>query len=480
MTSEPTGRARQILLRLVPIAALVFFLAWIYVSVRSTHAWDDAEPELLTQAWRLAQGSPIYTGIDSPPYTHAVHGPLFPGVVSLALRVTGLNYLPAKAITCLAVLALGLAVLQLSRRWDGETRSGFLAVCLLFLIPAFLYNATRVHPQMLAVALSVWSLAFFIRGRFLDTAVVSPVFAVLALYTKQSQIALPLAMAIYLLLRNRRWFLPYATVGALAGLLPLVWLQYETGGQFLRHVTLLANFTYSTQRFPLLFLEHAGPFLPLLVMALPVLVRRLRENSWEEVDLYLLAAFGVACFTLGGLGAHTQYVVELSVVVILFLLRTGAFSSTKVRDAILTFQILGLLIYTPIFIWQKAQFALASYRAAESILPILRGEPGPIVSEQASLALFSGREPFIKLFDYGDYARQGKWDERKLLSEIEDRRIAWVITEFPIEEPLEEGKHTQRFNPAVVDAVRSHYRRAHVFPPYYLYRPRDPAPARSS
>ena len=86
---------------------------------------------------------------------------------------------------------------------------------------------------MTAVALSVWSLVFFLRNRWMETVILSPLFAVLAFYTKQTQIALPLAMAVYLVFRNRRWLLPYVSVLCLGGLIPFLWLQRITGGSFL-------------------------------------------------------------------------------------------------------------------------------------------------------------------------------------------------------------------------------------------------------
>ncbi len=471
-STTPLLRLRLILCRLVPFAAVFCFLAWCFVFVRPTHSWDDSEPEILNLAWRLALNKPLYGNLDTPPYIHAAYTPLYPGVVALLLRFTGLNYLPAKLVTFLSVLAIGWAMTRLSRLWSGQGTAGLWAWCFCLLVPAFLYNAVRAHAQMLAVALSIWSFVFFLRGRFLDIVLWSPVLSILALYTKPVQLAAPLVVGLCLLLRNRRWFLSWAAVIVTAGLLPLVWLQNLTGGLFLHHVVELNNLSYHVTSIPGRFLEHAAVFLPFLGLALVLLWPRLRRKEWEPVDIYLLISFLLTIISFGRIGAHTQYVVELCVVTLLFLLRATGLPSIPGRHLLMTVQLAAVLLYTPLFIAvQKGPFGLASHRAAEKIYPLLQQVPGPILSEQASFALFSGREPFIQLFDFADFARRGAWDEGKLIRELEQRNFAWVITEFPVEQPIRREKDLQRFNPAVVHAIRSHYRRFDFVHPYYLYRP---------
>jgi len=472
MTKTPLFHIRLLLGRLIPAAALLCFLAWCYVYVRPAHSWDDSEPEILNMAWRLAQNKPIYGSIDTPPYVHTAYTPLYLSVVATLLHFTGLSYLPAKFVTFLAVLAIGWAMSRLSRLWTGHVTNGLWALCFCLLVPAFLYNAVRANVQMLAVAFSVWSFVFFLRGRFRDVVLWSPLLSILAIYTKQTQLAAPLAMGLYLLLRNRRWFLPWAAVAATAGLLPLLWLQRITGGLFLRHTIELNNLSYLPREIPWLFLQHAGAFFPFLGLALFLLLPRLREKQREPVDLYLLVSFLLTLFFLGRLGAHSQYVVELCVVTLLFLIRTTGLASMPGRSALLAVQLAMVLGYTPLYIaLEKGRFGMASQRAAERIYPLLRQQSGPILTEQGSFALFSGHELFIQLFVFSDFARRGIWDEGKLVREIEHRNFVWVITEFPVEQPLQRVKDLERFNPPVVDAIRSNYQRAEVIGPYYLYRP---------
>ena len=112
--SEYLRQVRPYVVRFVPVAAAICFLCWCYVSVRPFHAWDDAEPEILNQAWRLSQGEQIYRTIDTPPYLHTAYPPLYFTIVAAALKLTGLSYLPAKLVSFLSVLAIGVALALLA------------------------------------------------------------------------------------------------------------------------------------------------------------------------------------------------------------------------------------------------------------------------------------------------------------------------------------------------------------------------------
>ncbi|MGA2263213.1 MAG: glycosyltransferase family 39 protein [Acidobacteriota bacterium] len=467
--------ARPWLCRVVPAVAVFCFVAWCYVSLRSNYSWDDAEPEILNTAWRLASGQSIYRGIDTPPFSFAAYTPLYYALVAFQMMFTGLSFLPAKLISFLAALSVGWAMVRLNREWHGQTRDGLWAAFFLFLIPAFLYNAARSHPQMLAVALSVWSLVFFLRNRWLETVIISPLFAVLAFYTKQTQVALPMAMVIYLALRNRRWLGCYIATCAVAGLIPLIWLQRVTEGHFLLDTFRLANLAFMTWQIPGIFIHFAGPIFLFIGLAVYIAWGHFRKGSWEPIDLYLACVLLTTLVSLGRIGAHGQYVLELLVVVLLFLLRTTGLPSMRGRDVLISCQVLFLLIYAPLFIFLEEGLGdMARNRAAEQIYPLLRTGSGPILSQQASFALFARGEVYVQLMHFTALSRAGLWNQQLLLSEIDKHTFSWVITEFPIEESVLSDDDHERFTPEVVEALRRNYRRQEEVYPYYLYSPRPP------
>jgi hypothetical protein len=441
--------------------------------VRPDFSWDDAEPEILNQAWRLARGESIYHGIEAPPFAFAAYPPLYFGLVAFLLKFTGLSFIPAKLISFLAALSIGWALILLNKEWNKNRYGGIWATCFLFLIPAFLYNATRTHAQMTAVALSIWSLVFFLRNRWKYTVIISPLFAVLAIYAKQTQIALPLAMLIYLAFRNRRWLAPYVAVIALAGGIPFLLLQKLTNGYFFFNIVRLAGLSYDPLQIPQIFIHHAGPIIIFIGLAIFISWKHFKNGTWESIDCYLACVLATTIFSLGRVGAHGQYVLELLVVVLLFLLRTVNLPVIQGRDVLIGVQILILFVYTPIFIFvEEGLWDIPSYGAAAKIYPLLKAHSGPILSQQGSFALFGSGEIFIQLFHFTALSRAGLWDQSLLLKEIEKQTFPFVITEFAIERPATSENAKERFTPEMLEALRAHYQPLMTVDPYHLYFPR--------
>jgi hypothetical protein len=466
-------RAQPLLCRGVPVAATICFLAWCFVSVRSDFSWDDAEPEILNQAWRVAKGESLYHGIDAPPFAFAVYPPLYYMLVGSLLKFTGLSFYPAKLLSFLAALSIGWALVRLNKEWNNRKNDGIWTAFLLFLIPAFLYNSTRAHVQMMAVALSIWSLVFFLRNRWKETLIISPLLAVLAFYTKQTQVALPLAMMIYLAFRNRQWLIPYAATLAAAGLIPFLWLQKATGGYFFFNAVQLAKLNYDIFQIPLIFIHHAGPILILICLALLALWKRFRNSAWEPVDCYLGCVLITTLVSLGRIGAHGQYVVELLVVTLMYLLRTVNLPAIPARQTLVSLQILILFLYAPLFIFlEEGLWDIPANKAAAKIYPLLKIHRGPILSQQNSFALFGTGEIYIQLFDFATLSRAGLWDQNLLLREVGRKTFSAVITEFPIEGPASSENARERFTPEMLEALRRNYQRQEAVYPYYVYSPR--------
>jgi hypothetical protein len=463
-------RFQPLLSRWVLIAAAFCFLAWCFVSVRSNFAWDDSEPEVLNLAWRLANGASIYHGIEAPPFAFAPYPPVYLAVLAALLKLAGLSYLPAKMLSFLAALAIGWALVRLSREWNHTVKGGLWAAFFLFLIPAFLYNSTRCQVQMVAAAFSIWSFVFFLRNRWKETLVISPLLAILAIYTKQTQLALPLAMTAYLAFRNRRWLFPYLSALAIGGLIPFLWLQKITHGYFYIDIVRLAKLGYNAWDIMPVFISHAGPMVIFIGIALSLLWRRFRDGKWEPIDCYLTCVFLMTVFTLGRVGAHGQYVLELLVVTLLFLVRTTGLPEIPGRAALVSIQILILLIYAPLFIvLEEGLWDLSANRAATQIYPWIQNQSGPVLSQQNSFPLFGRGGIYIQLFHFTALSRAGLWDQSLFLNEIDKRTFCCVITEFPIEKQARSHNADERFTPEMLKALQRNYRTEKVIGPYYIY-----------
>lgn len=471
------GRLRPGLCRAVPVAAVLCVLGWCYVSVRANFSWDDAEPEILNYAWRLVNGKSIYNGIDSAPFEFAIYPPIYIWILAFLLKFSGLSFLPAKLITFLSAISIGWATVRIGRAYGKSLQTAIWASFLLFLFPAFLYNSVRAHVQMLAVAFSIWSLVLFLRNRKTETLILSPLLAALAIYTKQTQVALPLAVVTCLLIRDRRRLVPYAGLCGIFCIIPLIWLQKATNGFFLLDTVQLARLSYSFREIPLVFVHHAGPAFIFIGIASLALWRRIRDGNWDVLDCYLGWTFIVTLISLGRPGAHGQYVVELLVVTVLYLVCVTDLSAIRKQSAAIALQLIILLIYTPAFILiEEGRWDIAANKSSGRIYSIVKSGSGPILSQQGSFALFGRGEIYIQLFHFSMLSRAGLWDQSLLLRDIEKRKFSWVVTEFPIErDPSPGSSNWERFTPEMLNALRKNYEQTSLVEPYRLYAPRPVA-----
>src|SRR5581483_9819019 len=136
---------------LIPYSALLTLLLWCPLVFHGDHSWDDADPECLYNGYRVTLGKPLYHGPEGPPWVMSPYTPLYQVLDGAGMRVTGLSYYPARLISVLSTLALAFALRELAERWRESAREGFWAFCLLLVVPAFLYNFARPHPQIMAV-----------------------------------------------------------------------------------------------------------------------------------------------------------------------------------------------------------------------------------------------------------------------------------------------------------------------------------------
>jgi hypothetical protein len=465
------ARAEPTLERLVPWAALVVFLLWAPFLVPAFHSPDDAEPEILNGAYRLSRGLPLYHGTEGPPWVITPYPPLYTALVAAGLRITGLSYRPARALSLVSSAALGLALATLSRRWYGSWRPGLRAGCLLLLVPAVLYNCGRPHPQMLAVTLSLWSYVLF-ESKGALSRLASPLLAVLAVYTKQTQIALPLAAVLFLFWRERARLVPYVLALGVFAVPPLLWLESTTRGAFLDSIGRLALLPYDFTQLFTVPIQHMGIFFLFIGLAAHRLARRLRERTIEPLDVYLAVLALVTLPTLARLGAHSQYVLELLVLIAVYLLRHGGLRPQPGGEGAWSLQLAALLVYAPLFVLvQEGPFERSSFESAPKVRDLVLSAPGPIISQQGSFSLFTRGEIHVQLFHFMGLTRTGVWDESPLLRELTEHRVAWVITESPLESPLTGSPQEERFTPELWRALGQNYERRAQYGPYYVYAP---------
>jgi len=453
---------------IVPAVAALCLLGWCWSVFTPHFAFDDAESEILNQAWRLAQAEQLYKPIADKPFLHTAYTPLYFALTALSLKLTGLSTIGGKLISLLSALAIGLAFLKLGKRWHQKISPGFLLFCFLLLTPAFLYNLARVHVQMLAVALTIWALILLLTKDSISSTILAALLAVLALLTKQTEIALPIAAICWLALRDKRRLAVFAATFLALALSSFATLQWLTNGEFFINAVSTNLLTYDVTDIPLILIHWAGPLIVVVIIAAVSVWARLRERSADLLDVYFIGVVLQTILTSGRLGAHSQYVVELCVVTFIIVLRQW-----PVRPMLIFAQALLLIVYAPLFVlFEEGGPARAASAAANRVYSVIRTVDGPVLSQQGSFSLFTRGEIAVQLFQFSSLSRLGLWDQTRLLSDVESKRFAWVITEFDVTSNGLSSSDRERFTPELIEAIRKNYIVRQDVAPYFILRPK--------
>lgn len=476
---------------------------------------DNEEGALLWQAMELSRGRGIYRPLDEPPFVAGTYPPLYMALAAPFVDADAPSFRAGRLITGLAAIAVAAAIalaILVRRRRPFEA----LLAALLFFCTFEVNNwIAYFRVDMLALAFSVAGVALLAAGRGPHPA---PRVAALALFvaaflTKQTQLAAPAAVVLWLAAREgwrpaARFALAFAASLAVA----LLGLAAATRGQFLLHA-----FAYNANtwvaRDVWVWLRHVWRFYPGLVVAGAVLLAatawlrhgargtdpRADSSPWAESPLpwYMVTSL-VHIAAIGKQGSAENYLLEplaawaLGIGDLLAGLLVAAAAApcgdggrarrvvTRTAPllvcAVLLFQGLYAHRVRPI-VFSRGPVTPHESRAFGAAAQAVRAEKGDTWCELAMLNLLAGRSPHLQPFIMSELARQGRWDETPFLADLGRRRFALVVTAFDVFS----GDATNVYTTGMLRALRANYRpdriERGVTWNYHLYRPISPGAA---
>lgn len=393
----------------------------------------------------------LYPSNAAPPYRAAIYSPLNYYFQAITMFITGpRSMLGGRLITVLASLYICYSLYRIARQQELATvrRAGVgisLAAALTPFATAALYDwGVLAKADMLAIAFSlagvqrIWEAG---QARRRD-ARLWPYFGAgllcaLALLTKQSALAAPIAIVIWLGL-GREWRFMAAFVGSLAGSLVVVGVGFQlaTGGAFFRHLV-----TYNSQPYDLDFLGAALNYLLWTHIVMLVLaafwVARPLVGRFERMDLwriYFLAALAVS-FSAGKVGADYNYYIEsLCLMSLLAWWQVGRLMALRsewrlgpvrlpVAMIALVFMVIQLfqLHHIPLLAEGSNTPTPADFDRPNQVAAQLRdlSQQGPLLAEDSGWQATQGLpveldDPFV----FGQLAPAGSWDSRAFMEKL--------------------------------------------------------------
>ena len=438
------------------------------------------ESIVLEQARRIGTDQPLYPSPLDLPLTVTAYPPLYYALVGGLQRVADdSSYAVGRLVSAAAMLGsavlLAWCVRSLVGRWSAGLLSGglFLTQNLTVLVWS---SAHRVDP--LALSLTLGGLALASAGRTRVAALA----LVLAVLTKQSYLAAPLAVCV-LLWPCRRVLLTFVGVFA-AGLAVAIGLTVLLVGRWFAWHTIVANanpwdFEYFAAQLGALLQFNALPIcLAAGTLALP---ERPGERLWRA---YFFITGVVSLVTVGKIGASSNYWLELSAAVAVLIGVAAARIVSEARlnapfgpTAFASLVLAALMMSIPAYqatVYQSLALRLVGPTGAIvaqlATVPLAASEPGEVLTDDPGLALMAGKPIQFEFVIFTLLAGQGVWDEGPILDAIQGRRFDLIILSQSIETPprrLIEARWTE----TVRQAVQAAYQPAGQHGGYSLYRP---------
>jgi Dolichyl-phosphate-mannose-protein mannosyltransferase len=408
----------------------------------------------------------------SPPqFVYTTYPPLSFYLIGALGTILGNIDMAGRWVALLGFLASAVLAAMIVQRMTGQRRYAvYSAACFVIWIAA--YKADRVgmnDPQFLGMALSMAGLYCFVRGpeeaKWLR---LSSVWFVVALFTKHSLMALPLAVAVQLFLTNRKHLLTWLIAGAVVGF-GLLAVTFLTGGPYFFTDLLLPrihgwDLLMANVAFYLMFFQV--PLVATLVWAL--WEPRLRPAS---LAIWVAAAGTVIGFIFccsGGSDWNHLFDAIMGLALVAGLLLPGAEKAVQTlpwRHAVFAALLAVPFFYTSwILLPQRVSDDLAALRAIPQLereftagADFLRSQQGPALCENLLLCYTAGKPMTYDNFAVEQLVKTATVPERRLLQMIDRHEYPTIQLDIAGYEPLQAAAR-QGFSAAFMGELLAQYR----------------------
>ncbi len=492
---------------------LLVYLAltlWLgIVGLMYPYQLDYGEGIVLWFARQLAHGQPIYKGLTDLPYASSNYPPVALLLAAMLMPLLGDGYSSGRLLNFVAALSVTALIYHLVYGETRDRRAGILAALFFFGSPYIYHWIPLFRVDLIGLAFAfagVYVLWKFDRHSptadrrtVVHYVLCLTVLFLLALYTKHSLIAAPLAAFLTLWQRGRRIALAFAfALGTLGSALYLA-LDVVTRGGFTFGIIESNATVFLLEQLGTLVQNFVSTFPILLLLALWSWTARVRAKQMGALEWYAVTTFA-ALVMAGRVGAWENYFFEALAIVCVFAGFTLDVSGFTFHVSRFTFQVSGFTSYisrllppayrllppasrllTPalyplllfaqlVLMWHDPRIAAdliaRDTPANEELARVLARTSGLIISEDMGALVTSGKPVVYYTFQYSALAQSDKWDQQWELNGLRDGQFALVILERGTRENVE---HYRRFTRQFVSTLDHYYARTRTIGKYELY-----------
>ena len=462
-------------------AVAAFGLALTFAFVCLEYPIDWAEGRVFETARLILEGAPLYCDIDHLPCADLTYPPLYSALVAALEKVFGAGFRAGRALSFASLIWILVSLYRIARaHFDGRSALAAPAVFLFFVEVSFFAGVMR--PDVLSLALVLAAMDVLIRRPTIPGAVASALVMLLGLFTKPHSLAAVFAVCIYLALKDRKRLAAFVAVGMAGGALIFGLGQFLTGGRFLDHHLryVMSQSNTLTQLRRVLF-YGALPWAILIVVGLYQSLRALRHPV-SLVPIYFVTSLAWALATAGKDGAAPNYLFELYVATSLAVAgflharherpSEPAGRLDRLAGVLLSIQVVLCLFLNPWIGLERYFSNRKLWSGRETMVPLLRAAPEPILVEELGVAGYTGHQLFVDSFVATRLSNLHQWDEGPLLELLRSRGFSRVVLrEAPADHPSELQR--ERFTPRMLQAIAANYRVSWSDGNWFVYEPRE-------
>lgn len=456
----------------------VFYLFNAYVSITYPYQLGYGEEFILNQAHLITQGSSIYQDITRYPYIIGNYPPVYPLICASLVKLFGTSFATGRFISVLSTILIGLLIYKIVK--EKANNQIALISSLLFFGSAYVYFWTcqfRVDTLGLLFSLAGIYLVF----KYENTKKVywSTFPFILALFTKQSLIAAPIASFIYLFLKNRKQGIKCSVLFGLSCVLLFLLINHITNGQFYLHTVVYNANPFGIDTAIAYYFMTILIHLILFGFAFAYVLYAISKKELSLFVIYFIFSALVAV-TVGKVGSFANYMIELiAVSCILFGLALKKLKLQIGREN----SIASILVLT-LLITQLVTFAFILSYSIDFMMPtsadINDGQTvssyvinagDTILSEDGSFIVVNGKTVLFQPFVFTQIQRQGLWDQSKLVSDIETENFSLIILRFYMNNDEIHEIHRSRLTDEMINAIKDSYYLVKKIGDYYIYMP---------
>lgn len=478
---------------------------------------DYGEGSILGQVELFLRSGRLYKNFDDVPYILNNYPPLYQWIISLA-GVESANILYAGRLvsfisTIVTSIVLAYIVWMVSPKCSNhiyiKVIGSFIATLLFFSMFPVAQWIPYARIDALGLMFSTLGLAIFMRSEGRGYLGIFSIFLfVLALFTRQSLIAAPMATLSILLARDRHLFFKYAVIFCAVSISTLIFVEINSGGLFIRHVFLvnvtefkLVQVRWFWQRFVegngfyclvagfgfvILTIKTYSPFLLFASNKLRLSNDgnvSLPKRVWHKLHFLIYIGFSVlVSATVGKTGASINYLLELGLCTAIlngffiiwtfdkFILRSDMGSARRITT--ITFAIIILIPIQALFLLpEKISAPSINNTDQKNLFEAIALESGPVLSENMTVLAIAKKNILFQPFEFTRLSYDHIWDESKFIDMLYNHYFSLIVLKTPLDST--HYLRTTFLTPQAREVIKNKYKLTDQIGHYLLYRPND-------